>query len=32
MLAFIIWSIGQISLLLALPVLLIVMLKERKEE
>ena len=28
MLAFVIWSIGQISLLLALPVLLIVMLKE----
>ena len=30
--AFIIWSIGQISLLLALPVLLIVMLDERNAE
>lgn len=29
MLAFVIWSIGQISLLLALPVLLIVMLNEK---
>lgn len=32
MLAFIIWSIGQISLLLALPVALIVMLDGSKEE
>lgn len=32
MLAIIIWSIGQISLLLALPVLLIVMLNEKDKD
>lgn len=32
MLAFVIWSIGQISLLLALPLLLIIMLNDKDKD